>query len=54
MSNITINNNVDVNLLQEFRFVKKLLIEKFSCRLVKEFSFAIDFSIKDKTNLLTN
>jgi len=41
---IIINNNVDVDLLREFRLVKELLIENFF--------FAIDFSIKDSTNLL--
>jgi len=43
---IIINNNVEVDLLREFRLVKELLIEKFF--------FAIDFSIKDRTNLLIN
>lgn len=45
MSNIIVDDEVDVDLLR-FRFVKKLLDEKIP--------FAIDFSMKDRMNLLTS
>jgi len=53
MSGIIMDGGVDVDLFREFRLVEELLIEEFPCRLVEEFFFAIDFSIKDRTNLLT-
>jgi len=46
MLDIMIDDNVDVDLLRKFQLVKKLLIKKFS--------FVIDFSMKGRTNLLTN
>ena len=46
MLDIMMNDNVDVDLLRKFQLVKKLLIKKFS--------FVIDFSMKGRTNLLTN
>ncbi len=31
MFDIVVNNSIDVDLFREFRLVKELLIEKFSC-----------------------
>jgi len=41
-----VDNEVEIDLLREFRVVNELLVEKFS--------FAIDFSMKGRTNLLTS
>jgi len=46
MSNIVINDKVDVDLLREFLSMERLL--------AKNISFAINFSIKDRTSLLTS